>query len=62
MYSFLAGYLKNLKTHLAEKGKPEAEIKTFLKTALDFYTTSVLNKMDDWNFYKGETDGESQGT
>lgn len=56
-----AAYLKALKKHLADSGKPEDEIKTFLKSALDFYTNNVLSSMKDWQFFKGETDHESVG-
>ncbi|KAK1769152.1 translationally controlled tumor protein [Phialemonium atrogriseum] len=60
--TYLNGYLKSLKKHLSEAGKSDEEVKTFLKSALDFYTNNVLNKMDDWQFFKGETDYESTGT
>ncbi|KAL1844665.1 hypothetical protein VTK73DRAFT_2069 [Phialemonium thermophilum] len=58
---FLNGYLKNLKTKLIENGKSEDEVKAFLKSALEFYTNNVLNKMNDWQFFKGETDHENEG-
>lgn len=61
MCLLLLAYLKNLKKHLVETGKSEDEVKTFLKSCLEFYTNNVLNSMNDWQFFKGETDHESQG-
>lgn len=57
----LLGYLKELKKYLAEKGMSDDDVKKFLKTALEFYTNNVLNDMDSWQFFKGETDTESTG-
>lgn len=57
----LLGYLKELKKYLAGKGMSDDDVKKFLKTALEFYTNNVLNDMDSWQFFKGETDTESTG-